>query len=87
MDKPKVRKIVSQVLYALAAVCLLIFVILACMDWFTYSNNPAYSAPFWAFLIVRGAVWLPPAVLMGFIGFVLSKPKKTPGDSSVGGLF
>jgi len=70
------RQILARVLYILAAGCVLLFAALSAKDWHTYLAHPEWSAPYYAYVLMRGITLLTPAFILLVIGVVLDRKPK-----------
>lgn len=69
-EKIGIKKIISLLLFFIALILILLFIMLLNLDWVTYYSN-GYSSPFYLFVIVRSLEFLLPAVILIIIGVVL----------------
>jgi len=61
-----------MVLVAVAVVLVIAWLVIVLIDWNHYDPT-LDSAPFWAFLVVRGSVFLTPAMFFLVAGLILRK--------------
>ena len=59
----------SKVLYSIAAVLVLVFLVKTGVDWHTY-NTTLNSAPFRLWILVNAIYFLLPAAVLAVIGFL-----------------
>ncbi|MCL2653736.1 MAG: hypothetical protein FWD63_08140 [Propionibacteriaceae bacterium] len=70
------RQILARVLYVLAAGFVLLFAALSAKDWHTYLAHPEWSAPYYAYVLMRGMTLLTPAFILLVIGVVFDREPK-----------
>ena len=67
---------IYKILYAASILLIIAFVIISGIDYYTYCNTPAFSAPFYLFIIARAAEFLIPSIIVFIIGRAVKKKYK-----------
>ena len=68
------KELIIKVLFALSVVLLLIFLIRIYLDYRVY-DPLTYSAPFSAYIIVNGLLFVIPSIISFIVGIILKRKK------------
>ena len=75
MVKLMKKKNIYKILYGLTLTLVLCFMIFVIIDFSCY-DSLTFSAPFTAYILVRGLEFLLPGIILFVIGFIIKRKKK-----------